>query len=130
KNDAQQLDLIKVSLDEKQQQISQIDFEIKNSNEELEKLKNDTVAQIKGAIQEASQSINTLDGNLKSIDEKSSINKDNNKTTILAQIEEKINLNKQSKMELEGNKKQVEESLEKCVIKSPVNGKVNTLVDL
>lgn len=130
KNDAKQLDLIKVSLDEKQQQISQIDFEIKNSNEELEKLKNDTVAQIKGAIQEASQSINTLDGNLKSIDEKSSINKENNKTTILAQIEEKINLNKQSKMELEGNKKQVEESLEKCVIKSPVNGKVNTLLDL
>lgn len=129
-DDAQQLDLIKVSIDEKQQQISQIEFEIKNSNEELEKLKNDTVSQIKGAIQEASQSINTLDGNLKSIDEKSSINKDNNKTTILAQIEEKINLNKQSKMELEDNKKQIEESLEKCVIKSPVNGKVNTLVDL
>ncbi|MCG4691368.1 hypothetical protein, partial [Phocaeicola vulgatus] len=62
--------------------------------------------------------------------EKSSINKDNNKTTILAQIEEKINLNKQSKMELEGNKKQVEKSLEKCIIKSPVNSKVNTLVDL
>lgn len=129
-DDAQQLDLIKASIDEKQQQISQIDFEIKNSNEELEKLKNDTIAQIKGSIQEANQSINTLDGNLKSIDETSSINKDSNKTTILAQIEEKINLNKQSKTELEANKKQIEESLEKCVIKSPVNGKVNTLVDL
>ncbi|MCG4722962.1 hypothetical protein L0M81_13590, partial [Alistipes putredinis] len=66
-DDTQQLDLIKASVDEKQTQISQIDLEIKNSNEELEKLKNDTVAQIKGAIQEASQSINTLDGNLKSI---------------------------------------------------------------
>lgn len=129
-DDDQQLDLIKASIDEKQQQISQIDFEIKNSNEELEKLKNDTIAQIKGSIQEANQSINTLDGNLKSIDETSSINKDSNKTTILAQIEEKINLNKQSKTELEANKKQIEESLEKCVIKSPVNGKVNTLVDL
>lgn len=129
-DDAQQLDLIKASIDEKQQQISQIDFEIKNSNEELEKLKNDTVAQIKGSIQEANQSINTLDGNLKSIDETSSINKDSNKTTILAQIEEKINLNKQSKTELEDNKKQIEESLEKCVIKSPVNGKINTLLDL
>lgn len=129
-DDDQQLDLIKASIDEKQQQISQIDFEIKNSNEELEKLKNDTIAQIKGSIQEANQSINTLDGNLKRIDETSSINKDSNKTTILAQIEEKINLNKQSKTELEANKKQIEESLEKCVIKSPVNGKVNTLVDL
>lgn len=128
--DAQQVDLIKASIDEKKQQISQMDFEIKNSNEELEKLKNDTVAQIKGSIQETSQSINTLDGNLKSIDETSSINKYSNKTTILAQIEEKINLNKQSKMELEDNKKQIEESLEKCVIKSPVNGKINTLVDL
>lgn len=129
-DDAQQLDLIKSSIDEKRQQISQINFEIKNSNEELEKLKNDTVAQIKGSIQEASQSINTLDDNLKSIDETSSINKDSNKTTIQAQIEEKINLNKQSKTELEANKKQVEESLEKCVIKSPVNGKINTLLDL
>lgn len=129
-DDAQQLDLIKASIDEKQQQISQIDFEIKNSSEELEKLKNDTFAQIKGSIQEVSQSVNTLEGNLRNIDETSSINKDSNKTNMLAQIEEKINLNKQSKMELETKKKHIEESLEKCVIKSPVNGKINTLVDL
>lgn len=129
-DDAQQLDLIKASIDEKQQQISQIDFEIKNSNEELEKLKNDTFAQIKGSIQEVSQSVNTLEGNLRNIDETSSINKESNKTNMLAQIEEKINLNKQSKMELETKKKHIEESLEKCVIKSPVNGKINTLVDL
>ncbi|WP_075809106.1 HlyD family efflux transporter periplasmic adaptor subunit [Paraclostridium sordellii] len=130
KDDTQQLELIKASIDEKNQQISQIDFEIKNSNEELEKLKNDTIAQIKGSIEKASQSIDTLEGNLKSLDESANINKDSNKTTILAQIEEKINLNKNSKTELETNKKQIEESLKKCVVKSPVNGRVNTLVDL
>ncbi|CEP43554.1 HlyD family efflux transporter periplasmic adaptor subunit [Paraclostridium sordellii] len=130
KDDTQQLELIKASIDEKNQQISQIDFEIKNSNEELEKLKNDTIAQIKGSIEKASQSIDTLEGNLKSLDESANINKDSNKTTILAQIEEKINLNKNSKIELETNKKQIEESLKKCVVKSPVNGRVNTLVDL
>ena len=128
--DTQQLELIKASIDEKNQQISQIDFEIKNSNEELEKLKNDTIAQVKGSIEKAGQSIDTLDGNLKSLDESTNINKDSNKTTILAQIEEKINLNKKSKTELEANKKQIEESLKKCIIKAPVNGKINTLVDL
>lgn len=128
--DNQQLELMKSSIDEKNQQISQIDFEVKNSNEELDKLKNDTIAQIKGSIEKASQSIDTLDGNLKSLDESADINKDSNKTTILAQIEEKINLNKQSKTELETNKKKIEESLEKCVVKSPVNGKINALVDL
>ena len=130
KDDNQQLDLKKASIDEKNQQISQIDIEIQNSNEELKKLKNDTIAQIKGSIEKANQSIDTLDGNLRSLDESLNIKKDSNKTTILAQIEEKINLNKQSKIELEANKKQIEDSLAKCVVKAPINGKINTIVDL
>lgn len=119
-----------MEFDNKNQQISQIDLEIKNSNEELKKLKNDTIAQVKASIEKASQSIDGLDSNLKRLDESANINKDSNKTTILAQIEEKINLNKQSKTELDVNKRQIEESLEKYVIKAPVNGKINTLVDL
>ncbi|WP_261291175.1 HlyD family efflux transporter periplasmic adaptor subunit, partial [Paraclostridium sordellii] len=129
-DDNQQLDIMKSSIDDKNKQISQLDFEIKNSNEELEKLKNDTIAQIKGSIEKANQSVDTLDGNLKNLDESSNIKKDSNRTTILAQIEEKINLNKQSKTELEANKKQIEDSLSKCVVKAPVNGKINTLVEL
>lgn len=129
-DDNQQLDLMKSSIDDKNKQISQLDFEIKNSNEELEKLKNDTIAQIKGSIEKANQSVDTLDGNLKNLDESSNIKKDSNRTTILAQIEEKINLNKQSKTELEANKKQIEDSLAKCVVKAPINGKINTFVDL
>lgn len=129
-DDNKQLDLKKASIDEKNQQISQIDIEIQNSNEELKKLKNDTIAQIKGSIEKVNQSIDTLDGNLRSLDESLNIKKDSNKTTILAQIEEKINLNKQSKTELEANKKQIEDSLAKCVVKAPINGKINTIVDL
>lgn len=129
-DDTQQLESIKDSIEEKKQQVSQIDFEINNSNEELEKLKNDTIAQTKYAIDKVNRNIDNLDGNLKSLDESSNIKNDINKTTILAQIEEKINLNKQNKRELEDNKKQIEDSLSKCVVKSPVNGKVNTLVDL
>ena len=124
------IDQLNRSKNELNKQISQLDFEIKNSNEELEKLKNDTIAQIKGSIEKANQSVDTLDGNLKSLDESSNIKKDSNRTTILAQIEEKINLNKQSKTELEVNKKQIEDSLSKCVVKAPVNGKINTLADL
>ena len=120
----------KMESDNKNQQISQIDLEIKNSNEELKKLKNDTIAQIKVSIEKVDQNINGLDNNLKKLDESANINKDSNKATILAQIEEKINSNKQSKTELEANKKKIEESIEKCVIKTDVNGKINMLVDL
>ena len=130
KDDNQQLDFKKASIDDKNQQISQIDIEIQNSNEELKKLKNDTITQIKGSIEKVNQSIDTLDGNLRSLDESLNIKKDSNKTTILAQIEEKINLNKQSKTELEAKKKQIEDSLAKCAVKAPINGKINTIVDL
>lgn len=129
-DDTQQLEVIKSSIDEKNQQISQIELEIKNSNEELEKLKNDTIAQIKVSIEKANQSIGGLENNLKSLNESSSISKDQNKTTILAQIEEKININNKTKIELESNKKQIEQSIEKCIVKSPVDGKINTSVNL
>lgn len=126
KNDLNQ----QIESDNKKQQISQIDLEIKNSNEELEKLKNDTIAQIKVSIEKASQSIDGLESNLKSLDESEDISKNKNKTTILAQIEEKIKTNKQNKIELETNKKQIEKSLEKFIVEAPVDGKINTVVNL
>ena len=52
--------------------------------------------------------------------------KDKNKTTILAQIESKVNENTQKKKELEENKKQIEKSIEKCNVKAPVDGKLKT----
>ncbi|WP_270943262.1 HlyD family efflux transporter periplasmic adaptor subunit [Romboutsia lituseburensis] len=113
-----------------QQQINQIDLEINNSNEELEKLKNDTIAQVKISIDKINQSIGGLDSNLKSLDVTESISKNQNKATILAQIEERININNQNKIELETNKIQIENNLEKCIIKAPSDGKINTVVNL
>ncbi|HAT4202597.1 TPA: biotin/lipoyl-binding protein, partial [Clostridium perfringens] len=72
-------------------QISQIDLEIKNNNEQLDKLKSDTLAQIKGSIDKINQNLNKLESTLSSLDESANISKDKNKTTFLAQIEEKIN---------------------------------------
>ncbi|WP_150542017.1 HlyD family efflux transporter periplasmic adaptor subunit [Clostridium perfringens] len=111
-------------------QINQIDLEIINNNEQLEKLKSDTIAQIKGNIEKINQNISKLDSNISSLDETVNISKDKNKTTILAQIEEKVNLNTQKKKELEENKKLIEQSIEKCIVKAPVDGKLNVNINL
>lgn len=111
-------------------QVEQIDLEIKNNNEQLEKLKSDTIAQIKGNIDKINQSINKLDSNISSLEESANISIDKNKATVLAQIEEKMNLNIQKKKELEENKKQIEQSIEKCAVKAPVDGKLNININL
>ena len=102
-------------------QISQIDLEIKNNNEQLDKLKSDTIAQIKGSIDKINQSLNKLESNISSLDESANIAKDKNKTAVLAQIEEKININNQKKKELEEGKKQIE---------APSDGKLNINANL
>ncbi|MDM0950518.1 HlyD family efflux transporter periplasmic adaptor subunit, partial [Clostridium perfringens] len=111
-------------------QISQIDLEIKNNNEQLDKLKSDTIAQIKGSIDKINQSLNKLESNISSLDESANIAKDKNKTAVLAQIEEKININNQKKKELEEGKKQIEQSIEKCSVKAPSDGKLNINANL
>ncbi|XZJ61942.1 HlyD family efflux transporter periplasmic adaptor subunit (plasmid) [Clostridium perfringens] len=89
-------------------------------------MKSETIAQIKGNIEKLNQEISKLDNNINSFNESINISKDKNKTTILAQIEEKINLNNQKKKELEENKKEIDQSIEKCVVKAPVDGKLKT----
>lgn len=118
--------VIKEKNNQLKNQIGQIDLEIKNNNDELEKLKSETIAQIKGNIEKLNQEISKLDNNINSFNESINISKDKNKTTILAQIEEKINLNNQKKKELEENKKEIDQSIEKCVVKAPVDGKLKT----
>ncbi|SQC85682.1 bacteriocin ABC transporter bacteriocin-binding protein [Clostridium perfringens] len=133
-NTIENLEEKKLVFDEKNKklnnQVEQIDLEIKNNNEQLEKLKSDTIAQIKGNIDKINQSINKLDSNISSSEESVNISKDKNKTTVLAQIEEKMNLNIQKKKELEENKKQIEQSIEKCIVKAPVDGKLNVNINL
>ncbi|MGU8478573.1 HlyD family efflux transporter periplasmic adaptor subunit [Clostridium perfringens] len=73
-------------------QISQIDLEIKNNNEKLDKLKSDTIAQIKGSIDKINQNLNKLDSNISSLEE---------------------------------GKKQIEQSIEKCSVKAPLDGNLN-----
>lgn len=86
----------KVIIDEKNKQInnkiSQIDLEIKNNNEKLDKLKSDTIAQIKGSIDKINQNLNKLDSNISSLEE---------------------------------GKKQIEQSIEKCSVKAPLDGNLN-----
>ncbi len=118
--------VIKEKNNQLKNQMGQIDLEIKNNNDELEKLKSETIAQIKGNIEKLNQEISKLDNNINSFEESINISKDKNKTTILAQIEEKINLNNQKKKELEENKKEIDQSIEKCVVKAPVDGKLKT----
>ncbi|HAT4241888.1 TPA: HlyD family efflux transporter periplasmic adaptor subunit, partial [Clostridium perfringens] len=76
------------------------------------------------------QSLSKLDSNINSLDESANIAKDKNKTTVLAQIEEKININNQKKKELEENMKQIEQGIEKCTVKAPSDGKLNINANL
>ncbi|EOU1871540.1 HlyD family efflux transporter periplasmic adaptor subunit [Clostridium perfringens] len=124
----------KLILEEKNKQInsqiSQIDLEIQNNNEQLDKLKSDNLAQINSSIEKINQSLIKLENNMNSLSESINISKDKNKTTILAQVEEKINLNSQKKKELEETKEQIEQSIEKCTVKAPSDGKLNINIDL
>lgn len=111
-------------------QRTQIDLEIKNNNEQLEKVKSEIIAQIKGSIEKINQEISKLDNNINSFNKSVNISKDKNKTTILAQIEEKINVNNQKKKELEESKREIEQSIGKCIVKAPVDGKLKTNLNL
>ncbi|EHK2440411.1 HlyD family efflux transporter periplasmic adaptor subunit [Clostridium perfringens] len=124
----------RLSIDEKNKQInsqiSQIDLEIQNNNEQLNKLKEDNLAQIKSSIDKINQNLNKLDNTISSLDESYNIAKEKNRVTALAQIEEKINENNQKLKELEENKKQIEQNIEKCSVKATTDGKLNININL
>lgn len=131
--------LFKIKSTELEDKKSQIDEQIEYIDIENENLKkfnksiNDNINYFKNNDKEKEyyykfQSYEL--GNKIFIEEKNNIYKDKNRTTVLAQIEEKLNLNSQKRKELEENKKQIEQSIEKCTVKAPSDGKLNINTNL
>ncbi|MDO5040105.1 biotin/lipoyl-binding protein, partial [Clostridium sp.] len=113
------------SSEETSKQITQVEGEIKGNEDQLSKLESDTEVQIKGSIDKINQNIKSLDNNLDKIDESNDIVKEKSKTTVLAQIEEKITVDKEKLKEVNSNIKEINKNIEDCTVKAPVDGKLD-----
>lgn len=105
--------------------VEQIENEIKTNKNSLEKLKSDIILQINSSKEEINSQIKTIEDNIKKIDENNNISKEKSKTTILAQIEEQKSLNNIKIEELDISIKEVNTNIEKCSVKSEVDGKID-----
>lgn len=110
---------------EEKELVEQIESEIKTNKNSLEKLKSDIILQIDSSKEEINSQIKTIEDNIKKIDENNSISKEQNKTTILAQLEEQKSLNNSKIEELDVTIKEVNTNIEKCSVKSEVDGKID-----
>lgn len=120
----------KSNLQENKALLKQTNLEIENSKDELSKIKSDALSQVKSSMKEVDKNIDDLDSNLTSIEENNYITKNQNRTTVLSQIQEKIKENDANKKELEKNKEQLQQSINKCVVKSTISGRVNINTNL
>ncbi len=118
------------SSEETSKQITQVEGEIKGNEDQLSKLESDTEVQIKGSIDKINQNIKSLDNNLDKIDESNDIVKEKSKTTVLAQIEEKITVDKEKLKEVNSNIKEINKNIEDCTVKAPVDGKLDINIKL
>lgn len=116
--------------EEEKDTIEQVESEIKNNKNSLEKLKSDTILQVENSKYELNNQIKTIDDNIKKIDENNSMSKEKNKTTMIAQIEEQKSLNNSKIEELDVSIKEVSTNIEKCSIKSEVDGKIDVKNEL
>lgn len=111
--------------EEEKDTVEQIEGEIKNNKKSLEKLKSDTILQIENSKYELNSQIKTIDDNLKEIDVSNSISKEKNKITMIAQIEEQKSLNSIKIEDIDVIIKEVNTNIEKCSIKSALDGKID-----
>ncbi|GAA0071091.1 hypothetical protein UT300003_26150 [Clostridium sardiniense] len=113
------------SSEETNEQMIQIEGEIKGNEDQLSKLESDTEVQIKASIDKINKNIKSLDNNLDKIDESNDIVKEKSKTTVLAQIEEKITADKEKLKEVNSNIKEINKNIEDCTVKASVDGKLD-----
>lgn len=112
------------------EQIDQIDSEIEANKNALVKLRSDINLQTKNSINELNEQIKNINSNVSKFDEGVSLSKEKNKLTLLAQIEEKFNLNNDKLKEVDFNIEEVNKGIEKCEVKSTVDGKLDIKADL
>ncbi len=112
------------------EEILQVDIEIKNNQNTLAKLTSDIKLQIQNSLDELNSQVKNIDSNINKFDEDVSLSKEKNKVTLLAQIEEQKNLNNEKLKEIDLDLKEVNKNLEKCQVKCETNGKLDLKADL
>lgn len=117
--------LSEIDSKEEKEVLEQIESEIKTNKNLLEKLKSDIIVQIDSSKDEIYDQIKRIEDNKKKFDESDSISKEKNKTSILAQTEEQKSLNISKIDEIDSGIEEVNNNIEKCYVKSKVDGKIN-----
>ncbi|MGH4051957.1 MAG: HlyD family efflux transporter periplasmic adaptor subunit [Clostridium sp.] len=112
------------------EQILQIDVEIQNNNNGLTKLKSDIKLQVINSIDELRLQVKNINSNVIKFDEVGNLSKEKNKITMLAQIEEKLNLNDEKLKEIDLNLKEINKNISECVVKSNIDGKLDIKANL
>ncbi|MBX4262541.1 HlyD family efflux transporter periplasmic adaptor subunit (plasmid) [Clostridium estertheticum] len=111
--------------------IAQIDAEIQdnNNNNGLIKLESDIKLEARKSINELRGQLKTTKSNVIKFDEGVNLSK-KNKITLLAQIEEKLNSNDEKLKEVDASLKEINENIEKCKVKSTIDGKLDIKANL
>jgi len=112
------------------EQISQIDAEIQTNKTGLLKLGSDIKLDIGNSIDELELQVKTATSNIIKFDEGVVLLKEKNKISLLVQIEEKLSLNDEKLKEVDASLKAINENIEKCKVKSSIDGKLDIQANL
>ncbi|MBU3161494.1 HlyD family efflux transporter periplasmic adaptor subunit [Clostridium frigoris] len=110
--------------------IVQIDAEIQDTRNGLSKLESDIKLEVGKSINELKGQIKTTNSNIIKFDEGTNLSKEKNKITLLAQIEGNLNTNDEKLKEVEASLQEINENIEKCKVKSNIDGKLDIKANL
>ncbi|WLC69541.1 HlyD family efflux transporter periplasmic adaptor subunit [Clostridium estertheticum] len=110
--------------------IAQIDAEIQDNKNGLIKLESEIKLEARKSINELRGQLKTTNSNLIKFDEGVNLSKEKNKITLLAQIEEKLNSSEEKLKEVDVSLKEINENIEKCKVKSTIDGKLDIKANL
>lgn len=111
--------------DSQDAQQSKTNPEIDSIKNQLNLLKNESNIKIQSSIDELNSQLNTINSNLEKLDESHNLAKEKNDISYLSQIQSSIESNKNKIEELKFNESQIAINIDRCLIKSQINGKVD-----
>lgn len=106
-------------------EILALETEIENNKKNLTKLFNDTQLQIQNSIDELNLKITDIDNTINANNQNSTLSKEKNKTSILADIQSQITLVSSDLKKLDFNLDELNSNIERCQVKSEYTGKVD-----
>ncbi|SHK10092.1 HlyD family secretion protein [Clostridium cavendishii DSM 21758] len=110
--------------------LNQAENLLKTSKNDLEKFKSDYNLKISQTIEELKTKNNDLDSNLNKINDSNNLAKDKNKTTILVQVDDALKASNEKLKDIQDNLKVIDTNIDKCTVKAPSDGVLDTLADL